>query len=168
MKRKINNKENQLKNKDTDISPITIIRYNYDIIILIIIIMIVIIIIIIQIYNRSLKKIKESNNKLIYINNKVIEKKNEEASIGKLRVKNIDKYQIKTKIQNYYKKQAILNKDINSEIIELINIELSVKNNLIICDVIYRLNNQKKGNRTFIFNKKYDIIQMSKNKIIID
>jgi hypothetical protein len=66
-------------------------------------------------------------------------------------------------IKQYYKKSAINNNDFESEITNIININLvNDDSNGLYCDVLYTLNNNNNGNRRFGITNNGDIISMGR------
>lgn len=66
-------------------------------------------------------------------------------------------------IKQYYKKSAINNNDFESEITNIININLvNDDSGSLYCDVLYTLNNNNNGNRRFGITNNGDIISMGR------
>ena len=66
-------------------------------------------------------------------------------------------------IKQYYKKSAINNNDFESEITNIININLvNDDSGGLYCDVLYTLNNNNNGNRRFGITNNGDIISMGR------
>lgn len=66
-------------------------------------------------------------------------------------------------IKEYYKKSAINNNDFESEITNIININLvNDDSGSLYCDVLYTLNNNNNGNRRFGITNNGDIISMGR------